>query len=417
MMAADPLREAQRLPRLRPLWSRVARLAWVLFAGLFVLGLPALYASKLQPKFAESWPPGAYQAVVGQLGLSVGFVQAYYTLFDAGFLLLFVLTAGILVWRRPDDPTAVLVAFVFILFVPFLGSDVYRLPWLNVVVSILLVVGLILILNLFPNGRFVPHWLGWPALAVAALAGSALFLLPKETVYFTLALLMIFALALTGLGAQVYRYRRAAGRLEQQQIKVVMTGLAGFIILGMGYWGVSPALIPGFTQPSSLGYRLITYPLQIVGFSLLPLSVVFAILRYRLYDIDVLIRRALVYSTLTALLALAYLGSILALQAIVGVFAAGNNTPLVTVLSTLFIAALFVPLRRRVQATIDRRFYRRKYDAARTLAAFSAKLRDEVELAMLSDSLLAVVEETMQPESVGLWLRGPADTAVRTQPA
>jgi hypothetical protein len=133
-----------------------------------------------------------------------------------------------------------------------------------------------------------------------------------------------------------------------------------------------------------------------------------AILRYRLWDIDILIRRTLVYAVLTALLALGYLGSILALQSIVGVFAGQDNTPLVTVLSTLLIAALFVPLRRRVQAVIDQRFYRRKYDAARTLAAFGAALRDETNLEQLSAHLTAVVDETMQPQSLGLWLKAAA---------
>ena len=146
----------------------------------------------------------------------------------------------------------------------------------------------------------------------------------------------------------------------------------------------------------------------------LPIVVVFgapaigfaiAILRYRLFDIDIIIRRTLVYSVLTALLALVYLGSVLVLQAVFGALLGNSQNSLVAVLSTLAIAALFVPLRSRVQAVIDQRFFRRKYDAARTLSVFSARLRDEVDLDRLSGHLAAVASETMEPAHISLWLK------------
>jgi hypothetical protein len=142
--------------------------------------------------------------------------------------------------------------------------------------------------------------------------------------------------------------------------------------------------------------------------TLLLLSVSIPILRYRLWDIDVLINRMLVYGSLTALLVGLYVGLILALQALVrAVTGSLAQSPLVIVASTLVIAALFQPLRHRLQTIIDRRFYRRKYDAAKVLAAFSATLRNEVDLEQLREQLVAVVQETMQPAHVSLWMRQP----------
>jgi hypothetical protein len=138
----------------------------------------------------------------------------------------------------------------------------------------------------------------------------------------------------------------------------------------------------------------------------LPIAVGVAILRYRLYEIDLIINRTLVYGSLTAMLAVVYFGGVTATQAIFRALTSQEQQPqLAIVVSTLVIAALFNPLRRRIQSFIDRRFYRSKYDAAKTLEAFSAKLRDETDLDALSDDLTRVVRETMQPAHVSLWMR------------
>ena len=139
---------------------------------------------------------------------------------------------------------------------------------------------------------------------------------------------------------------------------------------------------------------------------LIPLSIAFAVLRYRQWDIDIIINRTLVYGTLTGILALLYFGLIFSLTVLFQGMLHQNNAVAI-VISTLVIFILFEPLRRRIQAIIDRRFYRQKYDAARTVAAFSAVLRDEVDLSRLSEQLIAVVQETMQPAHVSLWLRKP----------
>jgi hypothetical protein len=138
--------------------------------------------------------------------------------------------------------------------------------------------------------------------------------------------------------------------------------------------------------------------------ALIPLSIGVAILRYRLYDIDLLINRTLVYGALTAMLVALYFGGIVLLQRLFVVLT-GQRSTIAVVVSTLIIAALFNPLRCRIQSFIDRRFYRKKYDAAKTLEAFSAKLRDETDLDALSDDLVGVVKDTMQPAHVSLWLR------------
>jgi hypothetical protein len=152
--------------------------------------------------------------------------------------------------------------------------------------------------------------------------------------------------------------------------------------------------------------RSVGYLPTLVGLVGWPVAVGIAILRYRLYNIDLIINRTLVYGSLTAILAVVYLGGVSATQAIFRVLAGQEHQPqIAVVVSTLVIAALFTPLRRRIQSFIDRRFYRRKYDARKTLEAFSAKLRDETDLDALSDDLVGVVRETMQPEHVSLWLR------------
>jgi hypothetical protein len=137
---------------------------------------------------------------------------------------------------------------------------------------------------------------------------------------------------------------------------------------------------------------------------LIPISIALAILRYRLYDIDLLINRTLVYGTLTAMLILAYLSGVVGLQALLRALS-GQESTLAVVASTLAIAALFSPLRRGIQLFIDRRFYRHKYDARKTLAAFNARLREETDLEALSGDLVGVVRGTVQPEHASLWLR------------
>jgi hypothetical protein len=203
----------------------------------------------------------------------------------------------------------------------------------------------------------------------------------------------------------VLRYRRS-GSEEREQIKWI--AFAGSLVGLMSLITVLSTLIfaPLFadstgTQPIWL---VLLQDVELLSFAGIPVAVGIAVLRYRLYDIDVIINRTLVYGSLTATLIALYFGGIVVLQRVF-VLLTGQQSTLAVVASTLMIAALFNPLRRRIQSFIDRRFYRRKYDAAKTLEVFSAKLRDETDLKALSDDLVGVVRETMQPAHVSLWLR------------
>ena len=290
------------------------------------------------------------------------------------------------------------------------------LAWLAYWVWIVFIGCIVLSLLLFPNGRLPSRrwrWLAW--LSVLSTIGGAVWVAlspgaivnlgpirnplgiegwpggykPVQTIMFALLFVAAFS-------TLVLRLSRASG-IERQQIK----------------WPVYTAVVAAGgsvlteTISEAVGLRWLGWfgeVLTFVGLAGFPISMGIAILRYRLYDIDIIINRTLVYGPLTTMLVAAYFGGIVVLQRPF-VFLTREQSTLAVVASTLLIAALFNPLRSRVQRFVDRRFYRRKYDAAKTLAAFNARLRDQTDLDTLSGDLLGVVRETMQPAHVSLWLR------------
>jgi hypothetical protein len=215
----------------------------------------------------------------------------------------------------------------------------------------------------------------------------------------------MFALIFVASASLIWRLHHARG-IERQQIKWVAYAGA----LGGG------ASLPTYTVLEAANLRwlhMLGYVPALVGILGVPTAVGIAILRYRLYDIDIIINRTLVYSSLTAMLIGLYFGGIVVLQRIF-VLLTGEKSTLAVVASTLLIAALFTPLRHRIQSFIDKRFYRRKYDARRTLEVFSATLRKETDLDQLSAELVGVIAETMQPAHISLWLR-PDTPSKRTK--
>jgi hypothetical protein len=210
----------------------------------------------------------------------------------------------------------------------------------------------------------------------------------------------LFAIVFAAVASLLVRFRRSVGE-ERQQIKWLLYAAAAI----PAWFLINPLLSAAFPALSDVAAFELVDILLLAG---TPIAIGVAILKYRLYDIDVVINRTLVYGTLTATLVALYFSGIVVLQRIF-VLLTGQQSTIAIVASTLLIAALFTPLRRRIQSFIDRRFYRSKYDARKTLEAFSAKLRDETDLDALSDDLVGVVKETIQPAHVSLWLHpGPA---------
>jgi hypothetical protein len=402
---------------LRGWWLTIARVAWtmvtLLAVTLYFVSLPASYNG-----FRTLYDGDEHSVLrsnLAQLGLSVDFYASY--LFALGVVLAvacFAL-AVIIFYRKSNESMALFTAIMLVLLgATFWGTnDVLAtinptLGFLGNVLGILTLAFLFLFLYLFPDGQFVPRWTFWLAIVlVTIMVPIALFSRPPFDMenWPPLAFaLFLLCWILPGVIAQVYRYRHVSGPMQRRQTKWVifgltaaMTGWAGVIIL----LTIVPSLQPGSVAADFVGATATAGLILLI-----PLSLAIAMLRHHLYDIDLVINRTLVYGTLTGLLALVYFGGVTASQAIVRALTSQQEQPqLAIVVSTLVIAALFTPLRHRIQGFIDRRFYRRKYDARKTLEAFSAKMRDETDLDALSDDLVGVVRETMQPAHVSVWLR------------
>jgi hypothetical protein len=360
------------------------------------------------------------------LGLSLDFWALFNGATSVAFASVWWVVGIVIFARRSEDRMALLVSLFLVTFTIAFWPDIpgalaraYPAFWAPVgVFRVLGDVLAMLFFYLFPSGHFVPRWTRWLAVVWLLQRVFNLFTdsLPAPTLWLQLLVALIFlALLISFVFAQVYRYRRVSSPVERQQTKWVVFGVAAALV------GICAMLAPYFfIEPtSSSGTTTVSVRtlIQTIGgdafMLLIPLSIGAAVLRSRLFDIDVLINRTLVYGSLTATLVGVYFGGIVALQYIFRAFT-GGESQLAVVASTLAIAALFGPLRRRIQNVIDRRFYRKKYDAAQVLASFNTRLRDEVDLHNLSGDLLEVIRETMQPAHISLWLK-PSDEALKEQ--
>ena len=393
---------------LRGRWLLLARATWVVVAalalGLFVASIPAYVFNVLELGQAER--TGAPVEAPAALVLVFDLLSV---LASVTVVLVCLTLAGVLFWRRSGNWMVIFTSSYLLLYGtvfagPLEWAEDFYPAWPTLAVDLIqplfLTTPTVALIALFPDGRLVPRWTRWLILLSILLVATILYL--PLYVWGVLMLLIV----LGAIYAQVYRYRHVSTPTERQQTKWVMFGFLLWwlliIMAGVPYT-IELTLPPGSPLP---WWTLVSSSGWWFALSIVPLSLTLSILRYRLYEIDVVINRTLVYGTLTVTLGLLYFGSVASLQYIFRALTGHEEQPqLVIVISTLVIAALFNPLRGRIQSFIDHRFYRRKYDARKTLEAFSVKLRDETDLEALSGDLVGVVRETMQPAHVSLWLR------------
>jgi hypothetical protein len=348
----------------------------------------------------------------------------------------YALVGGLIASRQPQNPvgwflvgSAVIVALQDFMrhYVTYrLVTDSGSLPLAQVMAWLLSwtqSVGFVLLFGFlplyFPDGRLLsPRWRWAARLTIFCTIAGAIYsalspgevkdlgivnplgveaLQPLSSLMDKIFWVAIFGLAFISAISLVLRFRRSRGQ-ERQQIKWLAFAAATILVCFVTNWPIEAALPLLFAVVDNLVFAL--------G---IPVAVGIAILRYRLYEIDIIINRTLVYGSLTVTLVALYVGGIVLLQRVF-VLLTGQQSTLAVVASTLLIAALFTPLRRRIQGFIDRRFYRRKYDARKTLEAFSTKLKNETDLQTLNNDLVGVVRETMQPAHVYLWLRSETAT-------
>ncbi len=411
-------RERHSYARLHGRWLLLARGLWitlvVLTLTIFFASLP-MYLAQLQTPCTEI--ACEYQQLthlqaetLKGMGMSLGDYAALTIAIALASVGVCLVVSTLIVWRRSDDRMALIVALMLVTLGPIIVAvdvsslSAWRVPneWLGELSQALLV----LVFLLFPSGRFVPRWTRFTLVVFLAVQIPLTFLpvaplLPNTPESEPGWLVAISELVIVA-GVQLYRYRRVSSPRERQQTKWVVFGLAVPITVGVLATPLG-LFFPVLAERSSL-YLL---ALNEFGFLIplfISLSFGFAMLRSQLWDIDVLINRTLVYGVLTVSLTGVYVGLVIGLQALLrGII--GQDNSVAIVLSTLAIYVLFQPLRQGIQRLIDRRFYRRKYDATKIVTAFSATLRQEVDLDQLREQLLAVVQETMQPASLSLWIR------------
>jgi hypothetical protein len=410
-------------------WLAAARAAWVtvllLALATVVASAPLLFeqyetlclrASGSCLDRSQLTPEGLRE--LERFGLSLGIYAALAVGVATVSKLVWVAVGTLVFVLRSDDRMALLVASFLVAF----GTATFSSDSVDVLVATgsvwwllpargLQVLGevlAVLFFLTFPDGRFVPRWtlLLGVVFLVFQIPGDLSPDIYSGLPYLERVQSLVFTCFVVGMiWSQVYRYRSVSRPDQRRQTKWVVFGTALALSLLLALLAPLFLLVPGAAEASTFVLFLIGNVIPLIML-LIPLSVGTAMLRSGLFDIDLVINRALVYAALTSSLILVYVGSVVSLQ--YGLRSvSGGSSELAIVASTLVIAALFSPLRRRIQGFIDRRFYRKKYDARKTLASFSSRLRDETDLEALTGELVGVARRTMQPAHVSVWLRGP----------
>jgi hypothetical protein len=405
-------------------WLHITRTLWVVLSltALIIL-IASLTLSIREPlpscvtgeAHCPPWQITAEDAALAtQLGLP-GFLVPLAYHGGNNFFGVVAFLFGLLIFvRRSDDWMAQLISLMFALFVMEGAQNLGALgAWMPLVTAIYTIPIAIFVLLpfIFPNGRLVPtniRWLVGPVVAFIIVAiwlpllGDAV----SDGLYESVLIGSFLAWFLVGGYAALYRYRHVASSAERQQIKWAVGGVLAANVALVPIAIATLWFPPTSASPERLAFvLLVQQPVYLAGNFCVGVGIAFAILRYRLWDIDIIIRKTLIYSALSGILALVYFGSVLILQQVFSSAVGVERTPVAIVISTLAMAALFTPLRDRVQAIIDRRFYRQQYDAQQVLAQFAQTARDETDLERLTAELTRVIQETLQPEQVNVWLR------------
>jgi len=404
-------------------WLRAARVGWLLLFTITVLTLVAAFPAR----WGELTHPSArVLANLSGLGWPVMTYAILMITGEAVFAAVYLIVGLIIFVRRPDELMALFTALMLVAF--GVGNQTITLTvaalrhqplgyaayiWGGYMAWVTFTQ----FAYLFPSGRYVPRWSIIPAVLWFVLVIPWNFMVGTPyyppgwppIIFGPLFILLWGSVA----ASQIYRYTRVSSPVERQQIKWVAYALVMIggvlIIMVLVAFAVNINILSFYTlekmaTPNQFAFGIYAQSGATLAFLLLPVALAFSILRYRLWDIDVIIRRTLQYSLLSGLLALIYFSGVALLQGLLSRLTGQAQSPLVVVGSTLLIAALFNPLRLRIRAFIDRRFYRARYDAERTLARFAATARDEVDIERLTDALLGAVEDTMQPRQIALWL-------------
>ena len=399
-------------------WRRWAARGWIALAVLLTLaylfGVP-IYLQQAQTICAPAAPcpyplvSGADLTTLDALQISVhGY--AWLRLLVPTLLFAASLAIGIVILAsRTVDGFAIFTAYMLLAFSFQFGDLSAALAQVSPVWAVadrllsLTQVSLFLFFYLFPNGRFVPSWtkVATGVAVVYSLYTTFQLTMSEDRTVDFLRSIIFPSLVASCLVAQIYRFRRVSTPVQRQQTKWVMVGivlsLGGFLLM------VTPFIL--FQRVDMLSWYdlFVNVAIGVVWLPLL-LTIAVAVLRYRLWDAELVVRRTLVYSVLSALLILVFFSVVVLLQSLF-VLVTGQQSQLAVVLSTLAIAALFNPLRTRIQAVIDRRFYRKKYDAHQVLAQFAISARDETDMHALAGELVHVVQKTLEPEQVSVWLK------------